>query len=293
MADGGPPAADAATLLDCAPVPSTCGYPDATSTGVTDEDALRVVGEDTSQGDGWELDPRGWVRVSTDGAVVEDLDVPYNLDITADHVTLRNVRVRVGGETFGISLRHTSDVTIEDVTITAPDQGAGRLMVGVKDIYGDSTGTVVRRADISHVSTGVQLDAGLVEDSYIHDLGMLGEDHVNGITSNGGGEQLTIRHNTVLNEHPQTDAISLFQDFGTQRNRLITDNLVAGGGYTLYAGAGALGPTEGIRVTDNRFSRLYFPASGRYGPLTAYEPGPGNVLSGNVWDDTGRSISGP
>ena len=49
---------------------------------------------------------------------------------------------------------------------------------------------------------------------------------------------MTIRHNTIFNSHDQTDAISLFQDFGNQANRTIDDNLVAGGGYSVYGGGG-------------------------------------------------------
>src|SRR5262249_24925740 len=112
-------------------------------------------------------------------------------------------------------------------------------------------------------------------------------------TSNGsGGELLTIRHNTVLNSMSQTDAISLFEDFGRQYNRIIDDNLVAGGGYTIYGGANAGGaPTSDIRITNNRIPRLYFQNGGTYGPLAAWSgSGSGNVWSGNVWDDSGQPV---
>jgi len=128
--------------------------------------------------------------------------------------------------------------------------------------------------------------AGLVERNYIHDLGMNSGDHINGFTRNLGSAPLTIRNNTILNKFNQTDAISLFQDFGVEGNRLITGNLVAGGGYTIYGGDGSFGKTFNIQITNNRFSKVYFPSGGSYGPSAHFDSqGDGNIWSGNVWDE--------
>jgi hypothetical protein len=99
----------------------------------------------------------------------------------------------------------------------------------------------------------------------------------------------------VFNSIDQTDAISLFQDFGLEANRLIDRNLVAGGGYCLYGGGdGSFGLTSNIKLTNNRFSRLYSPNCGYYGTLAHFDwNGPGNVWSGNVWDDSGATINNP
>jgi hypothetical protein len=226
--------------------------------------------------------------------VLDGLDIPYNVDITASDVTVRRVRIRLGGESFGISLRHTADVTITDSEIIgASASGRDRLLVGIKDLYGDSSGLQVLRTDVSRASTGIQVDGGLVRDCYIHDLGFTSGDHVNGITSNASdGSLLSIVHNTVFNGFDQTDAVSLFEDFGRQANRIIASNLLAGGGYTLYAGANPGGAaTSDIRVTGNRFARLYHPGGGSHGPVTAYESGPGNVWSANIWDEDGAPVT--
>lgn len=207
-------------------------------------------------------------------------------------MTISNVSSLLGGETWAIALRHSQGVTISNVKIAAPNLTTSRLMVGIKDIYGDVSSLTVRRSDISGVGTGIQVSAGLIEDNYIHDLGFKSGDHINGFTCNGGSTQLTIRHNTVFNQYAQTDAVSLFQDFGPQQNRLITNNLMAGGGYTLYAGAnpGKESTATNIVVTNNRFSTKYYPRGGSYGPYTAYTPGQGNVWSGNIWDETGATL---
>jgi hypothetical protein len=221
--------------------------------------------------------------------VFEGFEVSGDLNIVADNVTVRNVKITESGESFGIAIRHADNTVIENVTI-AP--AGGRLMVGIKDIYGDTTGTVVRRADIANTSTGVQIYGGLIEDSYIHDMGLLPGDHINGTTSNGSTTPLVIRHNTILNKYNQTDAVSFFQDFGVEANRTVDNNLLAGGGYVIYGGDGGKGKATNIKITNNRISRMYYPKGGYWGWLAAFTASnSGNVLSGNVWDDTGSPVN--
>ncbi len=277
--------------LNCAQRPSACGYPDATNTGVPAGTTLKSVPGTITSGPGWHYDSRGWIAVDGDGAVLDGISTTASIDVTANNVTIRNSKITVRGEGWGIAARHTSNLVVKNNDISGPDNsGPGRLMVGLKDIYGDSVGMQVLANDIWNTSTGVQIESGLIRDNYIHDLGYTSGDHVNGITSNGGSRQLTIRHNTVFNPHDQTDAISLFQDFGPQANRTIADNLLAGGGYTIYAGAnpGKESGATNIAVTDNRVARIYFDRGGSYGPATAYYTGGGNVWSGNIWDDSGK-----
>jgi hypothetical protein len=289
---GTPPSANGHS--DCAGDPGSCGFPDAANTGVPAGLSLRTVPGQVSKGAGWHYDPRGWVEVTGSGTVLKGLYIPYNVDVSASNVTIEDVRIVVTGESFGVSLRHTHNVTIEDTEISSPDAtGSGRLLVGIKDIYGDTTGTVVRRDNIWHTSTAVQMSTGVVEDTYIHDLGFKSGDHLNGITSNGSdGSALVIQHNTVFNNYQQTDAIGLFEDFGAQSDCLIEDNLLAGGGYTVYGGANPGGAaTSGIRIIDNRFARLYSPNSGYYGPVAAFaSSGAGNEWAGNVWDNTNKVL---
>ncbi len=292
-APGGTSPSTTVRVGGCAPLPSACGYPDASNTGVPPGIALRSVPGQVSSGTGWKWNTAGggYLSVTGNGAVLDGLLVNGEIDVSASNVTIRNSRIIATGEIWGIGLRHTANVLIEDVEIYSPfASGSQRLMVGIKDIYSDSTGLRILRSEIYHTATGIQIDAGLIQDNYIHDLGFVSPDHVNGTTSNGGTTPLTIRHNTVFNPHDQTDAVSLFQDFGGQSNRTIDDNLLAGGGYTLYGGEGTRA-TSNIRVTNNRFARLYYRNGGYWGPVTAFETGgSGNVWSGNVWDDTGAPV---
>jgi hypothetical protein len=261
----------------CAERPSACGYPDATTTGIEAGHQLREVD--------------GPLVVDRDGATIEDLDVHGSIDVAADDVTLRNVRVDATGEGWGIGLRGAHGTTIEHCEV-APD--GPRLLVGIKDAYGDATGTTIRACDIARTTTGIQVHEGLVADNYVHALAYRDGDHLNGITSNGATTPLVIRHNTILNPVGQTDAIGLFQDFGREARRTITDNLLAGGGYTVYGGEGGHGAASDIVVSDNRFARTYFRHGGRFGPVAYFDPtGPGNVWSGNRWDDTLQEVPAP
>ena len=221
-----------------------------------------------------------------DNAIVENLLVDGPVDVQGSNAIIRNNSIPVNGETWGVGLHHTVNAQIYNNTIGTPGV-TPRLLVGIKDVYGDATGTQVLRNDISNTSTGVQTHEGVIADNYIHDLGFQTGDHLNGTTSNGATTMMTIRHNTILNSYGQTDAISLFQDFWIEGNRLITDNLIAGGGYTIYGGEGSYGQSFNIVITNNRFSNIFFPASGSYGPVAHFDSsGPGNILSGNYWDDT-------
>ena len=297
-----PAAKSAPADVRCATAPSACGFPDETNTGVPKGTKLLQVPTQVSSGPGWYYDPRGWVEVDSDGAVLSGLDIPCTVDVSASDVTIEADEIGTGGpSTIGISLRHTANVTIEDSTISGLSAGTGRMMTGIKDLYADSTGLTVLRDNISLAETGVQLESGLVQDNYIHAAGYVAGDHVNGVTSNGGGSGLlTIQHNTILIDRGQTDAIGLFEDFGVQQNRVITDNLLAGGGYAIYGGQNPGDPTtSNIVITDNQFSTIYFADSGLYGYITHFNfSGTGDTWSGNAWagptaDTAATPITGP
>lgn len=283
-----PTTAAGARPTGCVAKPSACGYPDATNSGVPATATLLRVPDDVSSGLGWHYEPAGWVSVDGQGAVLRGLDIRVPVEVAAADVTVTGCRILVTGEAWGVGLQHSTNTKVVGNTISSPEQeGPQRLLVGIKDVHGDATGTQILGNDISHTSTGVQVHEGLVEGNYIHDLGLKTGDHLNGITSNGATTPMTIRGNTVLNQHDQADAISLFEDFGPEGNRRIEGNLLAGGSYTVYGGANAGGAlTHDIVIVDNRFSRVYYPKGGAFGPIGAFAPdGHGNVASGNFWDE--------
>ncbi len=291
------PPAQGSGITNCAPNPHACGYPDATNTGVPAGTALQAVPETLTSGPGWHWESGGWLQVDAPNAVIDGLDVHGTVDVCEEcsGTVIQNSRVTADGS-FGIIVRYSykfgygaTGITIADTEVRGGSQGNGAAITAQNGLP-----VTITRVNVHNTGTAIQLDRGSITDSYLWDLHVVPNGtHVNGITSNAGsgGVGLTIRHNTVFNALSQTDAIGLFQDFGVQSNVTIDDNLVAGGGYTIYGGAGDRGSTANISITNNRISRLYFPLGGYWGWITHFTPtDPGNVLSGNVWDDTGAPV---
>ncbi len=285
---GAAPSGAAQVPDKCITVPHACGFPDATSTGVPSGTALRSVPGQVSSGPGWHFNPEsGYVMVTAPGTVLSGLSIPGSLEIDASDVTVQDVQVVTGGN-FGISLRHTTGVTIEDSTISGRNLTSGRVNSAIDDVYGDSTGMVIKNNDISQFRTGVQVSTGLIVGNYIHDPGYIHGDHTNGIYAAGSTEPLTIYGNTIFNNLGQTDDINLAASTSRQdvANKMVVGNLLAGGGYSIYGG-GRADRTSNIVIKDNAFGRLYYPKGGQYGPAAYFNPRQaGNVWSGNAWSGT-------
>jgi hypothetical protein len=266
-----------------------CGYPGATTTGVPAGTSLTAVPAQATSGPGWSWNSGGWITVTGTGAVVSGLKISGHIEISASNVVVKNNDINQPGDNWGIALRSGSNVTVQNNNIYATAAtGPNRLMVGIKD-FGGSAGVKILANNIYHADTGIQIEQGLIQGNYIHDMGYNDGDHINGITSNGGTTAaLTIDHNTILNSYGQTDAIGLFEDSGIQANRTISNNLLAGGGYTIYGGAnpGKQAPSN-IQIIGNRISTIYFPNGGSFGPLTANNTAGGGSIVANIWDATG------
>ena len=65
----------------------------------------------------------------------------------------------------------------------------------------------------------------------------------------------------------------------------ISNNLLAGGAYTLYCPKVR---TSNFHVTNNHFSRVYSPRVGEYGPSSDCS---NEMLSGNVYHETGQPVT--
>ena len=286
----------AAGLTNCAAKPSTCNYPDATNTGVPAGTTLKSVPSQVSSGPGWSYNAAtNAVIVKVNGTVLSGLYIPSNLTISASNVTVKNVQVVTGGS-FGISLTHTTGVTIENSTISGQNATTGRVDSAIKDVYGDSTGMVIKDNNISRFRTAMQIPTGMVDGNYIHDPGYIAGDHTNGVVSTGGTKSLVIQNNTIFNSIGQTDAVTVNASTSgvPVANATIQNNLLAGGGYAIYGGTGLGNTTSNIVIKNNRFGQLYYPKSGQFGPVAYFaSTGKGNVWSGNIWDTTGQAIASP
>ena len=252
-------------------------FPDAGNTGLPAGAKLKAV---TSAP----------LRVSKAGTVLDGVDIRADISVEADNVTIKNSRVIAAGEWGIIQRQSASGLVVQDSEIRG--NGTDRLQHAIFNLGGAIT---VLRTDMSICSDPISTSVGLIQDNYLHDPVYFDGDHTDMIQANSGpppGQQLVIRHNTVINTLDQTAAVALFQDFGVQHDAVIENNLLAGGGYAVYGGAGKMGKSSNIKVTGNHFSREVYPNGGQYGPVAYWDAdGPGNVWQGNVWADTGKPVT--
>ena len=276
------------------------GFPTTSNSGIPAGTALKNVPGQVSSGPGWAWNKAdGYLQVTGNGANLTGLRLSGTVNVSASNVTLKDLSITVGGDSsagdsYGVTLDHTANVTIEDSNIQGTNTTTGRMGEGIKDVYTDSTGTQVLNNNIQKTDTAIQLYQGVIKGNYIHNLGLIDGDHVNGITTNGDTKPLDIENNTILNKFGQTDAIGLFQDSGIVANVTINNNYLAGGGYTIYGGDGSIGQSSNIKVTNNQISTMYFPNGGQWGPVAYFDDkGPGNTWTSNTWAGSGKTIPEP
>jgi hypothetical protein len=282
--------------LSCTTTPSTCGFPDATNSGVPKTITLKTVPGQVSSGPGWFYNTATQqVNVTGTGAVLTGLSIPYTVNVTAANVTLNDDLISVASF-FGVSLRHAPGATIENSTIRGTNGTTGEVGSAIIDVYSDSTGLIVKNNDISWCKTAVQVTTGLITANYIHDPGFVTGDHTNGVFDVGTTQPLTISNNTILDPLGQTDAISLDATLDSQTiaNKTITGNLLGGGSYAIYGGNTRNAVVTNMVITGNTFSQAYYAKSGQFGPVAYFNStAPGSSWSSNTWDTTGAAIPAP
>ena len=208
--------------------------------------------------------------------MVSGLSISGTLQINADNVTVKNVKVITGGN-FGISLTHTAGVTISNSTISGQNSTTGRVSYTINDVYGDSTGMTIKANNISNFRTAVQISTGLADGDYIHDPGFAPGDHTNGFYVGGGTQPLTIQNNTIFDSLGQTDAINL--DAPTPgpsapvANKTIKNNLLARRVLHHLRRRRQRQPYLRHRHHRATGSARTTSQSGQYGPVAYFAPG--------------------
>lgn len=249
--------------------PPAAGFPDASTTGPTGT-----------------LTPVGSVTASTDGQVIENVQINGCLTIKANNVTVRNVLVK-SDQCFFLVLNDSGNtgLTLTDVEIDGMGK-AGQTGIGGRN-------WTALRIDVHGTEDGLKLgDNTSITDSFVHGLVGASSAHNDGMQASDGAN-ITVRHNTVdIALSTATSAILVKSDFGPISNVTIDSNLLAGGAWTLYAGeTGNDGSAvTGVKVTNNQFSTRYWPKAGAFGPITSVPAGA--VVTGNQWFD-GPNAGGP
>ncbi len=269
---------------DCAGTPGSgtpnyasmdaCGYPSPDTTGVPA---------------GTPLTASGSIRASTPGEVINGLAVTGAIDVRADNVTIENTDVANASSCcWGIRIEPgvTGTVLKYDTIHGTGTTSSTELAWGIYYV-GQSGGMSADHIDFYN-GERILNGPGTVTNSFCLDNVDNPGAHYECVYEGGG--DVTLDHDTLLTAHNQTAAVFLSTDFAPLGTVVVTNNLLAGGGYTLYGGAGGTGGVGSETVTGNRFSRLYFSHGGEWGP-DAYMPTGSYTWSGNVWDDTGQPVS--
>lgn len=225
---------------------------------------------DTGPPPGLALKPSGELIVTQPGAVISGLDIRGMVTIKAPNVTIVNCRITAAS--FSV-VQIPADVTGTTVKTSEID-GVGHDNAGSNGINGQ--GTFIGN-NIHHVENGVNVTGpSLIRDNYIHDLRASGTPHYDGILIDGGHDVATL-HNTIINDHAQTSAVMIDNYFGAVSNIKVDNNILSGGGYTVYDGADFnKTPVTGVSFTNNHME------SGHWG-YTDFS-GDTPVYSGNVND---------
>jgi hypothetical protein len=225
--------------------------PDATNTGVPSGRNLTVHNGD--------------LAVTQKGAVVQGEDIRGCVSVEAANVTIKDSKITCTGY-YGVATGTAGGLLVEDSEIDCQHHNTTGI---------GSAGVIARRLDIHGCENGLDVDRNVtIEDNYIHDLYEGATGHADGVQLSIG-VNVTMQHNTIFDPNGTSAMISNGSDI---QNVLVASNLMSGGAYTLYCPASS----TNYRVIGNRFSKLYGPNGGTYGPMD----GCGNVaqLSGNLWD---------
>jgi hypothetical protein len=278
-----PPGSTPSRSRNCMPDPSACGLPDVETTGV-----LPGVARETVNGD---------VTLSSPGQVYANKTVNGSISVTTANVTIRNVKLVLDpGADYGIQAfsfsSGVSNLVVEDSEI---DLNGNLDSKGIAfDQYTLRRVFIHNGSDCAHTEHSVVIEDSLCalgpdanSDGWPDNTSWCnGPEHRDGFQSDGG-DGLTFRHNTIRNNCKETSAILMSTNTSPIANVSITNNLMAGGGYTLYCNA-ENDDVPNETVTGNRFSKVFFRDSGFYGPITGCSRA--DVYSGNVWDENSKAL---
>lgn len=269
----------AAPRTNCVRMPSACGYPDTTNTGLPS---------------GTRLTNSGPITITKAGEVVSGLNVSGVVTVEARNVTIKNsVITNCDNRGFAIYNMAGADGTvIEDTTLKGSNATNCALAAGIQNAAGRVTLDRVQAFNLDSAFHGV----GTVRDSYFFDNATIPGEHYEPIFHAGGdGSPLIVDHNTLLNPHQQTADVFVTDYNGEVGRVSITNNLMAGGGFMVYGGTDQRAPVTGpFTVSGNRFARCrsascpdangYWHRGGYWG-VVAYFNKAVTTWSGNYWDD--------
>lgn len=248
--------------------------------GTGDEDPLEWPWSDnTGPSDPNALTSSGTTTITTDGAVVENIDLTGLLKIDASDVTVRNFRIRATSH-YGLQIESGSrNVLVEDGEILGAGSSNVYVMPGADKV-------TIRRL-WSHDSNSDHLKFEgtnlLVESSFFEKACADGEGHCDGVQSKDG-QDAVFRYNTFYFPVPGTPDYpgapykcnTPFQIEDSAGGFVVDSNWVNGGNYSFNCKQSGT-----VSVINNVIGRSY-----KYGA----KAGTCTEWSNNRWEDTGDLV---
>jgi hypothetical protein len=263
--------------------------------------------------------------ISANNTVINGERITGNLTITGQNVTIKNSLILYsgsgGGGSGAIKILAGGSATIDHVEIN------GQTAVHTC-IWHEGASLTVKAVNCHNVEDGIfswESDNGVdngngdnftIEDSYIHDLGgNESNGHLDGYQTEGAKNGV-IRHNTFGISADASGAISIWDSLKSSNNILVENNLISGGGFSIYAedyspseatNSSPNNPVGGYTVTNivytnNKFSTIHSSCVGSFGvwffrSAWTYQGGPtgnwganGNTRTGNKILETGFNL---
>ncbi len=284
----------------CSNAPVTCGYPDYLSGNVGVPAQTNLVPLAQAQLPSGASQSGGNLTISGNNVTVSGVLINGMVTMTGKNDTLQNSQVICGGcstaVTEGNNTTATSNNWVKYTTISGSGTGCGKEITNAAIGYNymNAVGVYVYWA-----AEGINGSDENLQDSYIQSNTFCSNplDHtepVNAGDGNGSDAQELVQHNTLDNPESQTAAFITGGDWGQLVNTHVTNNLLMGGGYTIYccetSAWGVNQAPQNTSVTNNRFSRKYYPNGGGYGPVAEMNTSD-TTYTGNIWDDTRSAVA--
>lgn len=284
--------------------PNGGAFPTAATTGVPAGTVLTNSGSRT---------------ITTDGTIINGLNLTGSIVVDAKNVVIKNTKINYTGPGSGgsgaIKILSNASATIDHVEVDGKSavhacvwhEGAS---MSVSYLYcHDVEDGVFSWADTGTASSGNNFS---LTDSYITKLNAVESNgHWDGFQTEGAVNGV-IRHNNFDISDDASGSISIWNGQKSTDNILVENNLVSGGGFSIYAEdyhPSEANPVGGytmtnVRFLNNKFTTKYSSCVGSYAvwfyrsaSSWPYHGGPtgdwganGNVRSGNTVLETGFNL---
>ena len=249
----------------------------------------------------------GGLTISTDNTVIDGWKISGGVMVNAKNVTIRNswITNSAGGVsgTGVVKILNGASATVDhnlldglNATHTCVWHEGASMVVTANECTEVNDGIFSWATDLGVDGTG---DNFTIADNWLHNFTTAAANgHVDGYQTEGAKNGV-IRHNTFDVAVDQTSAIAIWDGRKDADNIAVSNNLIQGGGFSIYAEdynpsetspAGGYSVTN-ITFTNNRFSNSLYSCVGYWGVwYTRGAPTDGWHRSGNVLLETGQNL---